>query len=112
MLNSILPITVGALMIILTIAGDILIKNASLGHSFSGWKSLLVGSIFYALTGVGWFFVMRNMKLSTLGVFYGVGCILLLTLFSVFLYKENINIIEIIGIILGIISLIILFRFG
>jgi drug/metabolite transporter (DMT)-like permease len=112
MVNSLYPIFVGVLMIIVTVIGDSLIKNASLQNSFTGWKQLLVGSILYGLTGLGWFFVMRVMKLSTLGVFYGVGCILLLVLVSDFYFKEQINLLEIAGVILGIISLIILLRFS
>lgn len=99
-------------MIILTVIGDMFIKTASLQNSFSGWPMLVFGSIIYGLTGVGWFFVMRQMKLSTLGVFYAVGCVLLLTLLSVLYFKEKISSMEIVGIILAIVSLIILFRFA
>lgn len=112
MLNSILPYVIGSLMIILTVIGDSLIKNASLVKGLSGWRSLLAGALLYGVTAFGWFFVMRHMKLSTLGVFYGVGCVLLLTLMGVFYYRENINIVEVVGIILAIISLVLLFRFS
>ena len=112
MINSILPFIIGSVMIIITVIGDGLIKNASRLKGFSGWKSLLVGSLLYGLTGFGWFFVMRGMKLSTLGAFYGVGCTLLLAIIGVFYYREQINLIEVIGIFLGITSLILLFRFS
>jgi drug/metabolite transporter (DMT)-like permease len=99
-------------MIVLTVFADWLIKKASMASSFLSWKFLLFGSIIYGLTGIGWFFVMRSIKLSTLGAIYGVGCILLLVLLSVLYFKESINNWEIFGIILAIISIAILARFG
>jgi len=112
MLNQILPFIVGLGLIIITVIGDSLIKNASLLKDFSGWKTLLAGCVLYGLTGLGWFYVMRHMKLSTLGVFYGAGGAILLALIGVFYFKEQINLIESVGIFLGIISLILLFRFA
>jgi len=106
------PFIIGGLMIIVTVIADVFIKNASLQNSFSGWRLLLIGSILYGLTGLGWFSAMRGMKLSLLGVFYGVGCLMLLVLLGVFYYHEKLNLIEILGIVFGLLSLIILFRFG
>lgn len=97
---------------IVTVVADSFIKQASLQSSFSGWPILVLGAVIYGLTGFGWFFVMRRMKLSTLGVLYGVSCVLLLTLVSVFYFKEKINLIEILGVGLAIVSLVILARFA
>jgi len=55
---------------------------------------------------------MRKIKLSTLGVLYAVSCVIILTLVGVFYFKEKINLVEIAGIILAVISLIILSRFA
>ena len=96
----------------ITVVGDALIKQASLQNAYSGWEMLLIGALIYGLTAFGWFFVMRRIKLSTVGVLYGVSCVLLLALVSVFYFKEKINPIEIFGIILAIVSLIILARFA
>lgn len=73
---------------------------------------LILGAVIYGLTAFGWFFVMRKIKLSTVGVLYGVSCVVLLTLVGVFYFKEKINPLEIFGIALAIISLIILSRFA
>ena len=97
---------------IITVLADVLIKRASLQAGFSGWHLLLAGAVIYALTAAGWFLVMRRIKLSTLGVLYGVSCVLLLTLVSVFYFKERISPIEVVGITLAIISLIILARYA
>ncbi|MDO8240908.1 MAG: transporter [Candidatus Moranbacteria bacterium] len=96
---------------VITVLADYFIKEASLKTSV--WsKALLVGSLIYGLTGLGWVFVTRHMKLSTLGVVYGVSCISLLVLVSVFTFNEKITTIEIFGIILGMSSIIILYRFA
>jgi drug/metabolite transporter (DMT)-like permease len=95
-----------------TVFADALIKNASLQKSFSGWQSLLLGAIIYGLTAFGWFFITRKATLSKLGVLYALSTVILLTLVSVFYFKEKITTMEIGGIILAIISIIILFRFA
>ncbi|HOI18985.1 MAG TPA: transporter [Candidatus Woesearchaeota archaeon] len=103
---------IGIGLSVITVIGDVLIKNASLQNAFVGWKMLLLGAIVYAFTAFGWFFVMRKIKLSTLGVLYGVSCIVILTFVSVFYFKEKVSHLEIIGIALAVISLIILYRFA
>ncbi|MDO8565876.1 MAG: transporter [Candidatus Moranbacteria bacterium] len=101
---------IGIGLSIITVFADALIKHASLQSAFSGWKTLVLGAIIYGMTAFGWFFVMRSVKLSTLGVLYGVSCIIVLTLVGVFYFQEKINSLEIFGITLAIISLIILSR--
>lgn len=97
---------------IVTVFADALIKQASMKNDFSLLYMLILGAVIYGLTAFGWFFVMKKIKLSTLGVFYGVSCVILVTLVSVFYFKEEINSFEILGIILAIVSLIILSRFA
>ena len=95
-----------------TVFIDALIKQASLQNAFSGWPLLAIAVVISGLTSFGWFFVMRQMKLSTISVLYGVSCIVLLTLVSVFYFGEKINYMEIFGIVLAISSIIILVRFA
>lgn len=68
--------------------------------------------IIYALTAFGWFYVMKHIKLSTLGIFFALTNIILLALVGVVFFKEHLSLYDIVGIILGIISIIILARFG
>jgi drug/metabolite transporter (DMT)-like permease len=94
---------------IITVFADYLIKEASIRKSvWNIW--LLFGSIIYAITAIGWVFVMKNMKLSTLGTIYGVSCIILLSVISVYVFHEKISTLEIVGIFLGILSVAILYR--
>lgn len=95
-----------------TVFADALIKYASLQKAFTGWQMLVLGAVMYGLTALGWFFVMRKVKLSLLGVLYAVSCVILLTLVSVFYFKEKISSTEIIGITMAVVSLIILSRFA
>lgn len=108
----IITFLIGFLISAVTVLGDFAVKKASLQNAWSGWPMLLLGAMIYGITAVGWFFVMRKIKLSTLGVLYGISCVLLLTLISVFYFKEKINSFEIFGIILAISSLVILYRFA
>jgi len=96
---------------IITVVADWIIKIASLEKGFLGWKMLTLGCLVYALTGVGWFFVMRNMKLSVSGVLYGVTCILLLALLSIFYFREKITTLELLGLGLAVASIVLLARF-
>jgi len=112
-MNSILiAFLIGIGLSAITVLADAFIKHASLQNAFSGWQMLILGAVIYGLTAFGWFFVMRKIKLSTLGVLYGVSVIIILTLVSVFYFKEKISSMEIFGIALAIISLMILSRFA
>ncbi len=97
---------------VITVLADFFVKKSSLQQSFSGWPLLVLGAAIYGLTALGWFFVLRYMKLSTAGVIYGVSCILLLVFLSVFYFNEKISLIEMTGITMGIISVILLARFA
>jgi drug/metabolite transporter (DMT)-like permease len=112
MIDLVLGLSLAVFLSLVVVFGDYLIKIASLQSGFSGWYLLAIGAIVYALTAVGWFFVMRHAKLSTLGVIYGMTCIIALTLLSVFYFKETLNGFEIFGIILALISIVILARFA
>lgn len=109
---TLIAILVGIGLSLITVLADTLIKHASLQNAFSGWKILVLGAVIYGLTGLGWFFLMRKIKLSTLGVLYAVSVVVFLTLISVFYFKEKISPLEILGIGMAIISLIILSRFA
>lgn len=103
---------IGIGLSLITVLADSLIKHASLQNAFSGWKMLILGAVIYGLTALGWFFVMRKIKLSTLGALYAVSVVVFLTLVSVFYFKEKITPLEILGICMAIVSLAILSKFA
>jgi multidrug transporter EmrE-like cation transporter len=70
------------------------------------------GFLVYASTAFGWVFVMRHLKLGTIGVVYSVSMVLLLTLVGTRWFGESLNYSEMAGIALAILSLILLVRFA
>ena len=100
------------LMAMIGVAGDFFIKISGNGKKFIDLKWFIVGLVIYAITAFGWFYLMKHVKWSTLGVFYAVSTVLFVTLLSVFYFKESLNSYEIIGIAIAIISLIMLGRFA
>ncbi len=87
------------------VSGNHPTKNIDIGY-------FIIGFITFSITSIGWFFVMKHIKLSTLGVIYGVTTILALTLIGTLVFKENLNTYEIIGLLMGISSIILLVRFS
>jgi drug/metabolite transporter (DMT)-like permease len=108
----VLSVLIGITLSFVTVGADYLVKKASIQSGVSGWPSLTVGAAIYALTALGWFFVMRHLKLSTLGVLYAVTCAILLTFLSVTVFHERLVWQEMLGIALAIGSLLLLARFS
>ena len=95
------------------VLGDYFIKlSGNSNIKYIDLKLFLIGLIVYSSTAVGWFFVMKHIKLGTLGVIYGVTTVIALTIIGVTVFKEHLNIYEIVGIIAGVSSIILLSRFG
>ena len=96
-----------------TVAGDYFIKlSGNSPDRFMDVKNFILGIFFYVVTGFGWFFIMKYIKLSSVGIIYGVTTAILLAIIGVVFFKENLNTYEIIGISLGIFALILLSRFS
>ncbi|HEX5270841.1 MAG TPA: hypothetical protein VFW33_10155 [Gemmataceae bacterium] len=94
------------------IVGDYFLKRASAADQPLATRWFLVGLAMYASTAFAWVFVMRHLKLATIGVIYSVCMILLLTAMGVFLFGESLNRYEALGIVFAIASVLLLARFG
>jgi len=95
------------------VLGDYFIKLSGDDKTkYIDYKLFIIGFVVYSLTAVGWFFVMKNIKLGTLGVIYGVTTILALVIVGVLFFNERLNAYEIAGIVAGLFSLALLYRFG
>lgn len=94
------------------VLGDFFLKLAGSGNKFMDVKWFVIGLLIYGSTAFGWFYVMKNVKLATLSVFYSVCIILLLTGIGVFYFKESLNWYEVAGIITALASLLLLGRFA
>ena len=71
-----------------------------------------IGFAVYASTAFGWVFVMRHLKLATIGVVYSVSMILLLTAVGAGFFRESLSGYAVAGLVMAIASLILLIRFG
>ena len=105
-------LVIAVMLSLVGVIGDFFIKISGAGAKFMDAKWFALGFVIYSLTAFGWFYVMKNVKLSTLGVFYAVSTILFLTLVSVFYFKENLNSYEYVGIALAMAGMTILWRFA
>src|SRR5262249_1486561 len=94
------------------VVGDYFLKLASDRDNPLKSRWFYIGFLVYASTAFGWVFVMRHLKLGTIGVVYSVSMILLLTLVGTRWFGESLNYYEMAGIGLAIVSLILLVRFA
>ena len=96
----------------LGVVGDYFLKLASAkDHSLKAVE-FYIGFVIYASTAFGWVFVMRHLKLATIGVVYCVSMVLLLTAIGVVAFKESLNGYEIAGLVMAVASLVLLVRFN
>ena len=97
---------------VIGVLGDYFLKLASAREQplRTGW--FYFGFALYASTAFGWVFVMRHLKLATISVLYSVSLVLLLTAIGVVLFRESLNYLEVIGIVLAVVSLVLLMRFA
>jgi drug/metabolite transporter (DMT)-like permease len=97
---------------VIGVVGDYFLKLASAREQplRTGWFYL--GFALYASTAFGWVFVMRHLKLGAIGVLYSISMVLLLTAIGVVLFRESLNYLEVIGIVLAVASLVLLMRFA
>jgi small multidrug resistance pump len=110
--KSHLPLFITIGFSVVGVLGDFLLKLASAQKNplKSGW--FYVGFAVYASTAFGWVYVMRHLKLATIGVLYSVSMILLLTTIGAVGFKEALNGYEVAGIVMAIGSLMLLMRFA
>jgi drug/metabolite transporter (DMT)-like permease len=108
-----------ALAILVTVAfsvvgvvGDYFLKLASAKDESLKTPAFYIGFVIYASTAFGWVFVMKHLKLATVGVVYCVSMVLLLTAVGVVAFQEKLNAYEIAGIAMAVASLLLLTRFN
>ena len=94
------------------VVGDYFLKLASKEDVFYKSPWFYIGFVVYGSTALGWVFVMKHLKLATIGVVYSVSMILLLTALGVVVFRESLNYYEIAGLLMAIGSLVLLMRFS
>ena len=94
------------LLSIIGVLGDSIIKiSANSAEEKTVLTLLITGSIIYASTAIGWFYVMRNIKLVHIAIFYPIFTALLLIFIGIFYFGEKLDTRECIGIALAIVSI-------
>ncbi|AUD03345.1 EamA family transporter [Spirosoma pollinicola] len=96
---------------LISVLGDYFIKKASLQTGWVGWRQLVIGGLIYGATAMGWFYVMRTFKLFTIGLIHSLLAIALSVLLSQLFFEEKITPREIVGIVLGLASIVLLIRY-
>lgn len=91
-----------------TLIGDYCIKLASERSGGLTSSTFLFGATLYAIPAAGWFFLMRQHSLATIGVFYSASTIVLLAVLGFFVFKESFGLREAIGISLAVASVIVM----
>jgi small multidrug resistance pump len=97
---------------IIGVLGDYFLKRASESEAALKTVWFYVGFALYASTAFGWVFVMKHLKLATIGVVYSVSMIVLLTAIGAVLFRESLNYYEMAGLAMAIGSLVLLMRFS
>lgn len=111
-MNNYLGILLIVLLSLVGVIGDYYIKLSGSTAKFVEFKWFIAGFLLYAFTAFGWFFAMKQVKLSVLGAVYGVSTVIFLTFVSVYYFKESLNSAEIVGIVMAIASIVLLSRFA
>ena len=94
------------------VVGDYFLKLASAKDESLKTPAFYIGFVIYASTAFGWVFVMKHLKLATVGVVYSISMVLLLTAVGVVAFHEKLNAYEITGIAMAVGSLLLLTRFN
>ena len=107
-----LPLIITIAFSILGVVGDYFLKLASEHTNPLKNGTFYVGFVVYASTAFGWVYVMRHLKLATIGAVYSVSMILLLTSIGAVVFRQPLSAYEIVGLAMAICSLFLLMRFA
>ncbi len=112
MSNTTFAVLITIAFSVLGVVGDYFLKLASGKEHSLRAAEFYIGFVIYASTAFGWVFVMKHLKLATVGVVYCVSMVLLLAGIGVVAFKETLSGYEIAGIVMAIASLVLLVRFN
>jgi small multidrug resistance pump len=110
--NKVLAVIITVAFSAVGVLGDYFLKLASEEKQFFKSIWFYVGFVVYGSTAVGWVYVMRHLKLATIGVVYSISMILLLTVMGLVVFRESLNYYEIAGLAMAVGSLVLLIRFA
>jgi small multidrug resistance pump len=94
----------------LGVLADAVLKLASAEQNLLRSKWLLVGLSLSCGFAISWVFLMREMKLATAGIVYGVSSAVLLCVVGVVFFNERLSRSELAGIAAGAVAIVLLGR--
>jgi drug/metabolite transporter (DMT)-like permease len=110
--KTVLAILVAVLLSALGALADYFLKLASGEEQIVCNKWFAVALVIYSSTIFGWVFVVKSMKLASVGVVYSICMVLFLSFTGIVFFKERLSYPEVIGIGLALASLTLLARFA
>lgn len=105
------PIILIVILSAIGVLGDVFLKIAGKDHKGVDTKWFILGLVTYAATAFGWFYVIKHIKLSSVGILYALSTAFILVGVGVIYFHDSLNTYEIVGIVLAIVSLFLLNRF-
>lgn len=97
---------------VITVIGDYFIKLASMTSRPVQNKWFFFRCVMYILSTFGWVYALRHIKLASIGVIYSLSIVVLLAALGVIVFGETLNRYEITGLVLAVIAIVLLGRFG
>lgn len=97
---------------LVTAFGDLLIKKGALDGSLLTNYRVLAAALLYGLTAYGWYFVLRQTKLSSAVMIYTMSLLIVVVLIGVFYFRERLNPAEYCGMAMAVGALLLLSRFA
>ena len=108
MRNTYLPLLVTVGLSVFSVFADYLLKRASASpQPFSRWY--FAGAVFiYAGSCFGWIYVLRHVKLATIGAIYSISVVGLLAVIGVTVFRESLSVSEWVGLASAVYALVLL----
>ncbi len=105
------PVIFIILLSLAGVIGDSFLKLAGGTSKPTSYLWFVVGFGIYSSTAFGWFYVMKHIKLSSLGIIYSISTALLLVIIGLVFFHEKLNFYEIVGVGTAMLSIFLLSRF-
>lgn len=88
--------------VLLTIFADYFLKTASGQPNPFQTVPFAIGAVCYLATAIGWMLLMRDWKLATVGVWYSIANVLVMSAMGYLLFGERLSVRELVGIALAV----------
>jgi small multidrug resistance pump len=110
-MKSLYPFAWAVLLSMVSVAADYFLKRASESPHALQSPYFVTGAAMFAVSAFGWVFVLRYVKLATIGAIYSVVTVIGLAALELTIFNETFTPAEWLGLSLAIASLLLLSRF-